>query len=437
MIPMFDNHYLYMTSDAWYRGMAYPSHLLKLAADMLDERVTPPLSAELYQSNPLLPMFQRSAATQLRLMQRLTQSYQKPAFGITHTQLDGKQVEVTQEPVFETPFCTLLHFKKDSAVKQPRVLLIPPMAGHYATLLRDTVRDSLPHLDIYVADWMNARDVPISHGAFDLDSYIATLVRCFEYLATDEFHVVGICQSGAPAYAAIALLEDSQHLRPLLPKTLTVMGSPIDVRRSPTSVDSYATQHDEDWFEKSALSLVPDHYPGARRLVYPGFMQLAAFLSMHPERHQKSISDAMTHYVQGDFQGAEKTSSFYGEYCSVMDLTAEFYLQTVRVIFQEALLPQGKMVSRGRLVDPKAIRHTAIFAVEAEKDDICGIGQTKAALDLAKNLAESKKSYLLLNEAGHYGLFNGHRYRETVLPAMCRFIHSHAQKKSAMSVVAS
>ena len=206
-----------------------------------------------------------------------------------------------------------------------------------------------------------------------------------------------------------------------LPKSLTVMGSPIDTRQSPTSVNLYATQHDEDWFENNALTIVPNGYPGERRLVYPGFMQLAAFLSMHPERHQKSAKDAIDHYVAGNFQGEEKISSFYAEYFSVMDLTAEFYLQTVKVVFQEAQLPQGKMISRGKAVNPKAIRQTAIFAVEGEKDDICGIGQTEAALHLAENLAENKKHYLLLKQAGHYGLFNGHRYCETVLPELRQF----------------
>ena len=367
----------------------------------------------------------------MRLLQHITQSYKKPAFGITETTIGGKQVAVVEDVVLRMPFCQLLHFKKDSSLRQPRLLMIPPMAGHYATLLRDTVRDSLPYFDIYVADWMNARDVPISQGGFDLDSYIATLVSCFEHLAPD-FHVMGICQSGVPAYAAVALLEDSNHLRPLLPHTLTVMGAPIDTRRSPTSVNMYATQHDEDWFEQTALSIVPDGYPGERRLVYPGFMQLAAFLSMHPERHQKSITDAMNHYVHGDFQGEEKISSFYAEYCSVMDLTAEFYLQTISVVFKEALLPQGKMVSRGRLVDPKAIRQTSLLAVEGEKDDICGIGQTKAALDIAENLPNAKKSYLFLKGSGHYGLFNGHRYRETVLPALRHFIDGRMQKSNVV-----
>jgi poly(3-hydroxybutyrate) depolymerase len=434
MFPMFDSRYLYTAADMWYRGMTVPSQILKAAADLLDERVTPPLNPELYRSSPVFPTFRRFAATRLRLLQRLTQSYSKPAFGINETQLNGKRVAVQEEIVFETPFCKLLHFKKDKTAGQPRLLMIAPMAGHYATLLRDTVRDSLPFFDVYVTDWVNAREVPISHGGFDLDGCIATLVRCFEFLAPD-FHVMGVCQSGLPAYAAVALLEDNENLHQLLPKTLTVMGSPIDARRSPTSVNAYATQHGEDWFEHMALSIVPEGYPGTGRLVYPGFMQLTAFLSMNPERHQKSITDAIRHYTEGDFEGEEKISSFYAEYCSVMDLTAEFYLQTVRVVFQEALLPRGKMVSRGRLIDPGAIRKTALLAVEGENDDICGIGQTKAALDLAKNLPDGKKSYVFVEGSGHYGLFNGHRYRETVLPALRRFTEKNASKKTALREV--
>ncbi len=420
MFPMIDNSYLYAMMNNWYRAMEGPSVLLRFAADQLDERVTPPLDEELYEQNTFLHTAQRYTATRLRLLQRLTQSYQKPAFGIRDTKIDGRKVKVEEQAVFETPFCKLLHFKKESREQMPRLLLIAPMAGHYATLLRDTVRDALPFYDVYVTDWMNARDVPISQGGFDMDSYIGTLIRCFEFLAPD-FHVVGICQSGVPAYAAVALLEEQENNHHLLPTTLTLMGSPIDVRRSPTSVNSYATQHGEDWFEQMALSIVPQDFPGARRLVYPGFMQLTAFLSMHPERHQKSITDAMHHYVEGDFAGEEKISSFYAEYFSVMDLTAEFYLQTVRVVFQEALLPQGKMVFRGRKVDPNAIRLTPILAVEGELDDICGIGQTRAALDLAQHLPASKKSYVMVKDAGHYGLFNGHRFRNIVLPAMQRF----------------
>ena len=415
MLPLFDNRYLYMGVNAWYAATAYPSRCFKFTADMLHEHA---LSAP--EKDAMLPFFERGAVAQLRLMQRLMHSYEKPAFGIFSTALHGKTVAVEEEIVLQTPFCRLLHFRKEHAAQQPRLLMVAPMAGHHATLLRDTVRDALPYYDVYITDWTNARDVPISQGGFDMDSYIATLVRCFEVLAPD-FHVMGICQSGVPVYAAVALLEGHKELRELCPKSMILMGSPIDVRHSPTSVNVFANEHGEDWLERFSLSIVPDGYAGAQRLVYPGFMQLLAFISMNPERHQKSISDAMRHYIEGDFDREEKINSFYAEYCSVMDLTAEFYLQTVRVVFQEALLPQGKFVSRGRPIDPRAIRRTAILAIEGEHDDICGVGQTKAALELATNLPSAHKSYLLLKEAGHYGLFNGHRFRETVLPAMRHF----------------
>ncbi len=434
MLPMFDSRYVYTSVDAWYNAMRFPSQWFKYAADTLDERMSP-VNHAWEDANPSLTKLRRCMSVRLRLAQRLTQSYEKPAFGITHTEVNGAKVEIVEECVFTTPFCHLLHFKKEGAtgqprLSQPRLLMVAPMAGHYATLLRDTVRDSLPHFDVYVTDWQNARDVPISHGAFDFDSCIAVLVRCFEHLSAEPFHVMGVCQSGVPVYAAVALLEDNEQVRDWLPSSVTLMGSPIDTRQSPTSVNTYAMQHNEDWFEHTALTIVPEGHPGERRLVYPGFMQLAAFLSMHPERHQKSIKDAMQHYVSGDFEGEEKISSFYGEYCSVMDLTAEFYLQTVRVVFQEALLPQGKLTSRGRKVDPGAIRQTPIFAVEGELDDICGLGQTRAALDLATQLPESKKSYLMLPGAGHYGLFNGHRYRETVLPRLLQFTGNQLLKKA-------
>ena len=428
MLPMLDNRYLYMGVNAWYKSMALPTQLFKFSADMLDEQVTKPLDEELYDAMPLVQKMQRSAAAGLRLAQRLTQSYDKPAFGITSVVVHEHTVAIEEECVLDMPFCKLLHFKKHSRQEMPKLLLIAPMAGHYATLLRDTVRDSLPYFDVYVTDWVNARDVPISQGAFDMDSYIATLIRCYEYLAPGGFHAVGICQSGLPAYAAVALLEDNEPFRHFLPTTLTVMGSPIDVRKHPTSVDTYASEHQEDWLEQVSLSMVPEGFAGARRLVYPGFLQLTAFVSMNPERHQKSIGDAMRHFTDGNFAEEQKISSFYGEYCSVMDLTAEFYLQTVKVVFQEALLARGKMYSRGRHVDPKAITRTSIFAVEGELDDICGLGQTNAALTLAKNLPASKKAYLMLPGAGHYGLFNGHRYREKVLPALLKFTRSHTPK---------
>lgn len=430
MFPLFDSRLPYMAVHGWQRMMEGPSAIFKFMADQLDERLAPTAGHELLKYHTLPPMFQRGAVARLRLLQRLTQSYNKPAFGITQVIVNGKGVDVIQEIVFETAFCKLLRFRKDADIKLPHLLLIAPMAGHYATLLRDTVRDLLPYYDVYITDWMNARDVPISHGGFDMDGYIATLVRCFEFLAPN-FHIVSICQSGVPALAAVSLLEARKDLQELLPTTLTLIGSPVDVRCSPTPVNAYASKYDEDWFEHMALSIVPEGFAGERRLVYPGFMQLLAFMSMNPERHQKSISDAVRHYTQGDFEGEEKISSFYAEYCSVMDLTAEFYLQTVRVVFQEVLLPQGKMISRGRLVDPKAIKKTAIFAVEGERDDICGLGQTKAALTITHNLPEGKKSYLLLKEAGHYGLFNGHRFRNTVLPALRQFTAQKNAKKLA------
>ena len=420
MYPLIDSRYLYTAVNNWYRAMRLPSQAFKAAANLLDERVTPPLAPEMDQQNPFLTQIRRSLAARFMMLERLTQSYNKPAFDIRQVNVNGQPVVVEEETVLTLPFCHLLHFKKVGSPTQPKLLIVAPMAGHYATLMRDTVRDSLPFFDVYVTDWQNARDVPISCGGFDMDSYIAVLIRFFEELSPD-FHVMGVCQSGVPCYAALALLEDSKQLSEWLPKSMILMGSPIDTRRSPTSVNQYATEHGEDWFERMALTIVPEGYPGERRLVYPGFMQLAAFLSMHPERHQKSFSNAFQHYVNGDFQGEEKISAFYAEYCSVMDLTAEFYLQTVRVVFQEALLPQGKMISRGRPVNPSAIERTPIFAIEGEKDDICGLGQTKAALDLATRLPESKKTYLMLEGAGHYGLFNGHRFREKVLPAMIRF----------------
>lgn len=428
MHPLFDSRFTYMAVDNWYRSMALPSAFFKAVADQLDERVSSPFVPEFQRQIPLLSFFRRSIGARFRLLERMTQSYQKPAFGIDRVEVEGRPVSVKQETVLETPFCHLLHFKKDMNARQPRLLMVAPMAGHYATLLRDTVRDSLPYFDVYITDWMNARDVPISHGAFDLDSYIALLVRFYEFLGDEEFHVMGICQSGVPAYAALCLLENFPDLRHFLPKTLTIMGSPIDVRRSPTSVNRYATQYEEGWFEHMALSIVPEGYKGERRLVYPGFMQLAAFISMNPQRHQKSIRDALCHYSQGDFEGEEKISSFYAEYLATMDMTAEFYLQTVRVVFQQALLPQGRLDSRGRAVDPLAVRHTAILAIEGERDDICGIGQTQAALDISRNLPDSKKQYLLLKNTGHYGLFNGHKYREQVLPVLRRFITKNSLK---------
>jgi poly(3-hydroxybutyrate) depolymerase len=351
----------------------------------------------------------------------------KPEFGITQVQVGKKLVQVDEDIELRKPFGQLKHFRKVNVEGGEPLLIVAPMSGHYATLLRGTVARMLPRHDVFITDWRDAKLVPGSDGSFDLDDYIDYLIQFSEaiYKRTGQRpHMLAVCQPSVPAYAATAIMNAAKH--PARPKTLTMMGGPVDTRKAPTAVNTLATERPHAWFQKNVIATVPQIYAGAGRKVYPGFLQLAGFMTMNLGSHLVSHWEMFKHLVVGDEEGADATRAFYDEYLSVCDMTAEFYLQTVDVVFQRHLLPKGELKHRGKLVDPKAIKDTPLLAIEGERDDISGIGQTKAALDLATALPAAKKQYLLAKDVGHYGIFNGRKWREQIAPVVEKFIAANA-----------
>jgi len=346
----------------------------------------------------------------------------KPAFELESTIVKGKTVPVQEEIVLRKPFGQLKRFRREGIDGGPRLLIVAPMSGHYATLLRGTVERMLPGHDVYITDWRDAKLVPLSDGKFDLDDYIDYLIEFLEHIGPGA-HVLAVCQPSVPCYAAAAVMSAAKH--PARPKTLTMMGGPIDTREAPTAVNTLATQRPHSWFQRNVIATVPYSYPGAGRAVYPGFLQLAGFMTMNLGSHLTSHWEMFKHLVAGDGESAESTKDFYDEYRAVCDMTEEFYLQTVDVVFQRHLLPKGEMMHRGRRVDPAAIRDIAILAIEGERDDISGIGQTKAALDISTSLPEKMKQYHLAKGVGHYGIFNGSKWRERIAPIVEKWIASH------------
>jgi poly(3-hydroxybutyrate) depolymerase len=339
----------------------------------------------------------------------------KPAFGLIETQIDGRTVMVTEQIVLQKPFGQLKRFVREGVEGGPKLLIVAPMSGHYATLLRGTVQRMLPFADVYITDWRDAKMVPLSDGSFDLDDYIDYLIAFLDHIGPGA-HMLAVCQPSVPSYAAVALMNADKH--PCTPRTLTMMGGPIDTREAPTAVNTLATQRPHAWFEQNVITTVPMHHPGAGRQVYPGFLQLAGFMTMNLGDHLRSHWEMYKHLVQGDDESAESTKRFYDEYRSVCDMTAEFYLQTIDVVFQTHALPNGTLRHRGKLIDPRAITETAILAIEGERDDISGLGQTKAALTLSSKLPASKKKYFMAPKVGHYGIFNGSKWRNQIAPVL-------------------
>ena len=351
----------------------------------------------------------------------------KPDFGLTSTVVAGETVAVHEEIVLRKPFGQLKRFRRIRAdgrevEGQPRLLMVAPMSGHYATLLRGTVERMLPGHDVYVTDWRDAKLVPLDEGGFDLDDYIDYLVEFLEAIGPGA-HMLAVCQPSVPAFAAACLMSADNH--PARPKTLTMMGGPIDTRKAPTEVNTVATQRPFSWFEQNVIATVPYLYPGAGRKVYPGFLQLAGFMAMNFGNHMVSHWEMFRHLVEGDGESAEATKDFYDEYRAVCDMTAEFYLQTVDVVFQRHALPKGEMTHRGRKVDPAAIEDIALLAIEGERDDISGVGQTKAALTIATGLAADRKKYHLAKGVGHYGIFHGSKWRVKIAPILEDWIAAH------------
>ncbi len=352
----------------------------------------------------------------------------KPTFGIDHVVVDGRDIPVTEEIVLRKPFGQLKHFQKHGVAAGPKLLIVAPMSGHYATLLRGTVERMLPGADVYITDWRDAKLVPLSDGSFDLDDYVDYLVEFLTLIGEtgngSRPHMLAVCQPSVPCFAAAALMSADKH--PHRPATLTMMGGPIDTREAPTSVNTLATERPHAWFEQNVIATIPGTYAGAGRRVYPGFLQLAGFMSMNLGSHMMSHYEMFKHLVQGDGESADATKEFYEEYRSVCDMTAEFYLQTIDVVFQDHALPKGTMEHRGRRVDTGAITDIALLAVEGERDDISGLGQTRAALKLATNLPDSEKRYLMAEGAGHYGIFNGSKWRNIIAPVVEEWIATHA-----------
>ncbi|MCW8408096.1 polyhydroxyalkanoate depolymerase [Legionella sp. PATHC035] len=354
----------------------------------------------------------------------VTNVYDKPQFDINEVKIDDEYYDVQEEIINKKSFCNLIRFKKVNAehLNLPKLLVVAPMSGHYATLLRDTVKNLLPMYDVYITDWKNARDVPLIEGSFDLDDFIDYIISYFNLLAPN-LNVMAVCQPTVPVLAAVALMSTNNS--PNLPRTAILLGGPIDTSQSPTSVNELASSRGDDWFQQNVISIVPSRFPGAMRLVYPGFMQLAGFMSMNFQRHVESLQKAVDRYADNQKEAAFKIIKFYLEYFSTMDLTAEFYMQTINTVFQEKLLTTGRYKSRGHNVRLQDIKNTSILAIEGERDDITGVGQTKSVLSLCKNLPDTMKKYFLAEGVGHYGLFNGKKFRNIIIPEIHAFTEEH------------
>ncbi|MPW23276.1 polyhydroxyalkanoate depolymerase [Paraburkholderia sp. CNPSo 3157] len=363
----------------------------------------------------------RPFAAGFDLLVRLCQRYPKPAFGLTATTVDGQPVPVTEAVVLDKPFCRLLHFERATRQVHPAVLVVAPLSGHHATLLRETVRTMLPDFDVYLTDWRDARTVPLTAGAFHLDDYVAYLREFLGFLGPHS-HVVSICQSTVPVVAAVALAAARGEPTP---RSMTLMGGPIDARRSPTAVNELAFGKSLAWFERQLIDTVPGRYPGAGRKVYPGFLQHAAFVSMNPERHLASHLNYYFDLSTGDAEAAEAHCRFYDEYNAVLDMAAEYYLETVQVVFQDFRLARGTWQVDGESVRPQAIRDTVLITVEGERDDICGPGQTHAAHGLCTGLDASQRYQMTLRGCGHYGIFSGRVWRTELYPRLRQLIHQH------------
>jgi poly(3-hydroxybutyrate) depolymerase len=379
-----------------------------------------------HPANPLTyTPVSRQVAAGLQLVHRIGKDYHKPAWGLPTTEIGGVSVAVRENLEMAKPFCHLVRFERvlparlAASRKDPRVLLVAPMSGHHATLLRDTVRALLPAHDVYVTDWVDARMVPASAGPFHLDDYVRYVQEFIRHLGPDV-HVISVCQPTVPVLAAISLMASAGEAAQ--PRSMVMMGGPIDPRQSPTQVNNLATTKSYEWFENHLIHAVPGNYRGAGRRVYPGFLQHAGFVAMNPDRHLKSHYDFYLDLLQGDDGDAEAHRRFYDEYNAVMDMPAEFYLDTIRIVFQEFRLPNGTWEIDGERVAPADIRKTALLAIEGELDDISGVGQTRAAVDLCRGIPKTRKHYYLAQGAGHYGIFSGRRWRNTVCPKIAEFI---------------
>jgi poly(3-hydroxybutyrate) depolymerase len=409
-----DTHVLYH----WYEFGRAAFRPARVAAD----------SARLF-FNPLNPLSHtpvgRSTLAACEVFERATRRYAKPEFGITRTKMHARSVAVTEEVVWQSSFCRLLHFKRAidraRAARDPRLLLVAPMSGHFATLLRGTVEAFLPDHEVYITDWRDARDVPLSEGRFDLDDYIEA-IRDMLRLFGGDVHVFAVCQPSVPVLAAVALMDEDGEAVPL---SLILAGGPVDTRVNPTRVNTLAEQRGTDWFRRNVITNVPWPCAGRDRQVYPGFLQLSGFMTMNLDRHVEAHKELFLHLVRGDGDSADKHREFYDDYLAVMDLAAEFYLQTVDSVFVRHLLPRGQMTHRGRAIDLGALRGPALMTIEGEKDDITGSGQCRAAHELCFRIPAANRLHFECPRVGHYGIFNGSRFRREIAPRMAKFLRAH------------
>ena len=390
-------------------------------------------------SHPFSPLtyspLSRKIAAGSELFVRVTQRYHKPEFGIAEIRIGDKAVAVSERTVMDKPFCKLLHFERDfgaqrsaqKAGSDPKVLLVAPLSGHHSTLLRETVRQLLLDHDVYITDWVDARMVSLFHGAFHLDDYVDYVREFITFLGPDV-HVISVCQPTVPVLAAISLMADADA--PVKPRTMIMMGGPIDARRSPTAVNNLATKKPHSWFKNNVIQRVPAKYPGFMRQVYPGFLQHMGFVAMNPSRHADAHRDFYNHLIEGDGSSAAAHRSFYDEYNAVLDMDADYYLDTIRVVFQDFSLVSGTwdvvgVDGKTERVRPQDITTTALFSVEGELDDISGSGQTEAVHSICSGVLASEQKHLEVPGAGHYGIFSGRRWREVVYPQVKAFILSH------------
>ncbi len=388
--------------------------------------------------NPLNPASHtaigRGAAAALELFERSTRRYRKPTWDIDEIEVNGHTVAVRERTVITKPFCNVVHFERDLAASakrsDPKILVVAPMAGHFSTLLRGTVRDLLPDHDVYVTEWQDARFVPRDAGPFDLDVYIDYVMEFLRFFGGDV-HVMAVCQPTVPVFAAVSLMEAENERA--VPRSMILMAGPIDARESPTAVNHFAADKPLSWFRRNVITQVPWPYPGMMRMVYPGFLQLSGFMGMNLDRHLHAHRDLFQNLIRGDGDSATKHREFYDEFLAVMDLTAEYYLQTIETVFLEHKLPKGEMLHHGTPVDPSKVHRVALMTVEGEKDDISGIGQTQAAQTLCKNLPDAMRTHHLQPEVGHYGVFNGKRFRSEILPEIRTFVRSHQRRRGVLA----
>ncbi|WP_398467645.1 polyhydroxyalkanoate depolymerase [Tardiphaga sp.] len=413
----------------WMYEMAYAS--LSPARAMSD-------ATRMILQNPLNPFAQTDLAKQItagcELFERTTRRYGKPEWGLHDTEVNGVRTPVEVRSVWEKPFCRLLYFDRKHPrplrAPQPRVLIVAPMSGHYATLLRGTVEAFLPTHEVYITDWSDARQVPLAAGRFDLDDYIDYVIEMFHVLG-GNVHVLAVCQPAVPVLAAVSVMEAEND--PYVPTSMTLMGGPIDTRKNPTAVNDLAAEKGIDWFRNNVITKVPFPHPGVMRDVYPGFLQLNGFISMNLDRHMDAHKKLFENLVKGDGDLVDKHREFYDEYLAVMDLTADYYLQTVETVFIKHALPNGEMLHRGKLVDPSKIVNVALMTVEGEKDDISGLGQTEATHTLCTSIPDDRRVHYVQPGVGHYGVFNGSRFKSEIVPRICDFHASatHARRKAA------